>query len=125
MPGRKLGGHTGAWALIAQQQACAGDGEPEGQVFHLWPENVPVYELWRSVQTQWFSSGFGPTGLNYPSIRAKPYFRSIGGARKRERLLSDVEFMEGVFLAERGREERKRQAEKAGDKFPPPDVAGA
>lgn len=34
----------------------------------MWPENWPIVELWMRVQTQWRSSGFGPTGLDYGAV---------------------------------------------------------
>ena len=40
----------------------------EATDFEVWPENWPIVDLWLRVQTQWRSSGFGPTGLDYVAV---------------------------------------------------------
>lgn len=32
---------------------------------HLWPENWPVWRLWRDLETQWRAGMAGATGLDY------------------------------------------------------------
>lgn len=36
----------------------------------VWPENWPLFRLYRRLQTQWICAGMGgdPMGLNYPSV---------------------------------------------------------
>lgn len=36
--------------------------------FQVWPENWPVWELYRRVATQWRYSWSGPTGLDYSAV---------------------------------------------------------
>lgn len=38
--------------------------------FHLWPECLPVFDLWLAVQTQWRMGMQGPTGLDYAGVEA-------------------------------------------------------
>ncbi|NYE62187.1 hypothetical protein FHW58_003402 [Duganella sp. 1224] len=40
----------------------------EPQEFHLWPENVPAWNLFCKVLTQWNTDNGEPTGLNYPGV---------------------------------------------------------
>jgi hypothetical protein len=34
----------------------------------LWEENEEAWELWEAAYTQWRSSGFGRTGLDFPAV---------------------------------------------------------
>jgi hypothetical protein len=43
----------------------AGEAERDAEL-HLWPENWPVWCLWRDLETQWRVGLQGPTGLDYP-----------------------------------------------------------
>jgi hypothetical protein len=36
--------------------------------FFLWPENVPAFNLWLEVQTQWHSDSGTRTGLDYTGV---------------------------------------------------------
>lgn len=50
--------------------------------WHLWPENLAVWEFWRALQTQWMRGGMDgrATGLNHASVWA-----GIDGLRMRGR----------------------------------------
>lgn len=74
------------------------DERPQSEVFHLWPENLPAFELFNDVQTQWHVGPVGPTGLNYPGVRASPAFRKLP-ASEREAIFEGVCVMERAFLA--------------------------
>lgn len=37
--------------------------------FFLWPENIEVFNFWRSVQSQWIYEMGYRTGLNYGSVQ--------------------------------------------------------
>jgi len=39
-------------------------------VAYLWPCNVPTWQHWQAVQTQWRSGTGGATGLDYAGVRA-------------------------------------------------------
>lgn len=45
-----------------------GDGAAADQAYALWPENWPVWCLWRDVETQWRTSMAGATGLDYAAV---------------------------------------------------------
>ena len=45
-----------AWGLTLEDVAT---------VVEVWAENVPVFLLFRSLQTQWYVGMNGPTGLRY------------------------------------------------------------
>lgn len=51
-------GRTGSGAVV--------DDEP----FCLWTENVPAWNAWLAVQTQWRVGMAGATGLDYQGVRA-------------------------------------------------------
>lgn len=50
--------------------------KPEGDLgledeFYLWPENLPAFNFWLAVQSQWiWHEGFR-TGLNYAGVDAR------------------------------------------------------
>lgn len=44
--------------------------EPDDQVYHLWPENLPAWNCWQGIQTQWRTGMSGPTGLDYQGVSA-------------------------------------------------------
>jgi hypothetical protein len=48
----------------------AGPAQREPEPFYLWPECVPVFDLWGRMQSQWTVGFNGPTGLNYASVEA-------------------------------------------------------
>lgn len=67
--------------------------------FYLWPENVPVFNLFRSLQTQWQSGMNGTTGFNYAGVEA--YMRMKGVKRKDQaELLPGLQVMEAASLRE-------------------------
>lgn len=45
-------------------------------MLYLWPDNVPAWEAWLGVQTQWRVGMAGATGLDYAGVRA--YLDEIG-----------------------------------------------
>lgn len=38
--------------------------------FYLWPENLPAFELWAEIQTQWRVGMQGRMGLDYAAVDA-------------------------------------------------------
>lgn len=73
----------------------------------LWPCNVPAWNAWLAVQTQWRHAGMVglATGLDYASVAA--YLRAQGiGQRARPgvpslgQLLDDLRVCEGITLEE-------------------------
>ena len=78
----------------------------EPQVFYLWPENLPAWRLWRSVQTQWRFNMQGPTGLDYAGVLVR---MGRVGPRRQARLLDDIQIMEEEVLREAARQREARR----------------
>lgn len=55
----------------------------DGEVCHLWPENLLPWECWHSVQTQWRMGMGGATGLDYTAVLA--YLKDGKGLRGKKR----------------------------------------
>ena len=55
----------------------------DGEVCHLWPENLLPWECWHAVQTQWRMGMGGATGLDYASVLA--YLKDGRGLHSKER----------------------------------------
>ncbi len=49
--------------------AAASAAQPE-EIVYLWPCNVPAWNAWCDVQSQWRHGMGGPTGLCYASVLA-------------------------------------------------------
>lgn len=93
---RSLKGFARLGAL-ARARSAAPVERPE---FHLLPDNVPVFQLWGEVQSQWAHGPMGPTGFNWHSLRAHPAVRRVPAAQ-REDLLQGVADMESAWLGAR------------------------
>lgn len=80
--------------------------EEEAQVFYLWPEHVPAYELFERLQSQWRIGMQGCTGLDYGGVIA--WLRETVPKRtRRAELLDELQIMEYAALgywAERRKE---------------------
>lgn len=96
-------------SLVQSGHIKLADGREE---FHLLPENVPVLGLWGAVQTQWRSGMAGPTGLDYPGVRACPSFLRIAEA-DREDVFEGVCIMERAWLAKRAKIEQAKRSDSA------------
>ena len=51
--------------------------DDDSNVIYVWPENLPVWNVWLRLQTQWrVSGGMGSrSGLDYAAVMA--YFRYV------------------------------------------------
>ena len=78
------------------------------KVFHLWPENVPVWALWNACARQWNEGMEGRTGLNLPGVEIVMQ-RTRVPLRKRGRFWALLQSMEVAALDEwhKIREERR------------------
>jgi hypothetical protein len=73
-------------------RAVGPDGEaatlvsgPPLDEWYLWPENVPAWQLWMQVQTQWRVGGMGgATGLDHTAVWADLDHFGIPKRRRRE-----------------------------------------
>lgn len=82
-----------AFGLVATEPVAA------GKTFALWPENLPAFQFWQSIQTQWHSGMNGATGLNYAGVQATMELRPIRKSR-RAALFAAVQAMEQATLNE-------------------------
>lgn len=84
--------------------------EPEADddtPLHLWPENWPVWCLWRDVETQWRTGMAGATGLDYPGVWC--LIEQRFKRRERRTVFWLVQAMEDAALQEyRARAEREK-----------------
>jgi len=63
----------------------------------LWPCNVPAWQAWQAVRTQWREGMGGRTGLDYAGVRAWFDLQGIRGA-KRRRLFAGIQACEAATL---------------------------
>jgi hypothetical protein len=64
---------------------------------YLWPENVPSWNLFQSVMTQWVVSMDGAVGLHYPSVESVMRMWRIK-PRDQRRKLREIQVMERATL---------------------------
>lgn len=65
------------WGLeLAPQDDEPPPLSPEN-VIHLWPDNLPAWNCWHALQTQWRIGMAGATGLDYTGVLA--YLERIEG----------------------------------------------
>jgi hypothetical protein len=64
---------------------------------YLWPENIPSWELFRGVSTQWVIGPGGLVGLNYQGVEVVMRKRCIKRSDE-SRLFSDIQVMERATL---------------------------
>jgi hypothetical protein len=74
--------------------------------FYLWPENLPAFNIWMAIQTQWMVSEGYRTGLNYPGVET---YLNICQVPKRDRLalFQKLQAMEGAALSEWSKNRKK------------------
>jgi hypothetical protein len=79
---------------LVRDQSDAED-VPEEKCY-LWPCNVPTFNLWKAVQTQWRRAGMvgAKTGLDYDAVIA--YMRDVLGIKRKDRaeLFAGIKAME-------------------------------
>lgn len=91
-----------AWGLVATEPM-----ELE-ETFALWPENLPTFNFWQVIQTQWRTSGTGyPTGLDYDGVLA---CMSMRGIRKKDQaeMFAGLQAMEQATLIAWDKQKQKR-----------------
>lgn len=82
-----------AFGLVREQDSA--EGAPEEKCY-LWPCNVPTFNVWQAVQTQWRRAGMvgAKTGLDYEAVIA--YMRDVLGIKRKDRaeLFAGIKAME-------------------------------
>lgn len=109
----------GEFAVVGhgeQDEALAAFGlELEGKTperrqpeFWLWPENVPVWQLWQAVQTQWRIGMAGATGLDYAGVEALVRMRRLSSRAEMPELIEGLQTMEVATLDEWARKAERK-----------------
>jgi hypothetical protein len=108
--------HQEADAQDSLSEQCAALGvQPDAPVdlsepllpFYLFPENLPAWQLWQSVQSQW-RGGLGHEGLDYPGVQVVIGQHRAWRLRRRQRF-AEIQLMERTCLrewADQAQEER-------------------
>lgn len=63
----------------------------------IWPETLPVYDLFVSMTTQWRVGAGGPTGLDY-NVLYRKMDRMALSAGAYDQLETDIQVMEAAAL---------------------------
>ena len=94
-----------------QDLACFGlqaaqSSTPAVRYCYLWPCNLPAFEVWQCVQTQWREGMGGRSGLDYTAVCA--YLREVRGLKKTalQSMFAGLQAMERAAL-EAWNEDRK------------------
>lgn len=67
------------------------------ETFCLWPENVPVFDIWMSLQTQWFTEMGIRTRLDYGAVDVAMRMRGVG-KKDRSEFFTCIQAMERAAL---------------------------
>lgn len=70
-----------ALGLHIEAQDTPAEDADAGEVFHLWPESVPIWRLWFQLQTQWRTGVQGRDGLDYTGVCS--YLREVARIKPR------------------------------------------
>ena len=54
------------------------------RTLYLWPCNVPAWNAWQGVRTQWREGMAGRSGLDYAGVRAYLDLQGLHGAERRD-----------------------------------------
>lgn len=69
----------------------------EGDAVEIWPENLPAYELFNALGTQWRTGMGGATGLDYNVVPAVLRLQAVPRADWPQ-LFADLRVMEAAAL---------------------------
>lgn len=65
---------------------------------YLWPENVPSWNLFQSMSTQWMVGMTGATGLSYPGVEVVMRKARVKRCDE-ERIFHEIQCMERATLS--------------------------
>ena len=69
------------------------------QTLYLWPCNVPAWDAWSAVQTQWRTGMSGATGLDYAGVRAWLALAGPESPDERRSIFAGIRACEAATLA--------------------------
>nr|WP_257620165.1 DUF1799 domain-containing protein [Janthinobacterium sp. NKUCC08_JDC] len=64
----------------------------------MWPENVPSWNLFQAMSTQWMVGMAGATGLNYPGVEVVMRKARVKRCDE-ERIFHEIQCMERATLS--------------------------
>lgn len=67
------------------------------RTLYLWPCNVPAWQAWQGVRTQWREGMGGYIGLDYAGVRAYFDLQGIRGADRRS-IFAGIQACEAATL---------------------------
>lgn len=79
---------------------------------YLWPCNVPAWDVWTELQTQWRTGVAGATGLDYAAVRALLDELGYVPGDERRHLFDCIRAAESEVLSAMA-QRRQREAERA------------
>ncbi|MGY8903204.1 MAG: DUF1799 domain-containing protein [Burkholderiales bacterium] len=82
-----------AFGLFAEGPAASPAALP---TFSLWPENLPLWQFWMQLQSQWRVGLQGPEGLDYAGVWS--VLNNTVRPRQRRRYFSAIQAMEFASL---------------------------
>jgi len=103
-----------AAGLIAEGPSSQQQLWESAEEFWVLPDNLPVLELWRAVQTQWRTGPAGATGLDYLGVEACIRMTARGSRRRRAEWFRGLQVMERATLEEWAEARAIEAAEKRG-----------
>lgn len=74
------------------------DWEKEQQPVAMWPENIPVYELWTRIGDQWRYAMNGPVAMDHGPLLHELDRMGLEG-EEYDQLYADIRVMAGAALA--------------------------
>lgn len=90
-----------ALAAVGLVAVDAQGNTPSPDLAYLWPCNLPIFNAWQRIQTQWRTGGMGQrTGLDYAGVLA--YLRDASGIhpRRQAEIFAGIQAMEFAALDE-------------------------
>lgn len=83
--------------LVASE--ADGDAAAPADMCYLWPCNLPTWNLWHRLQTQWRVGMDGKSGLDYGAVAV--YMGQVACVRRKEfaKTFSALQTMERAALA--------------------------
>jgi len=75
-------------------------------IVEIWPENLPAFEVFRALTTQWRAGMNGPTGLDY-NVLPELWRRLDIRKKERNRVFADLQEMERAALSVMARQREK------------------
>lgn len=115
-PQTEVDNALGVWGL---QIVDAGEDEEPVRVktkkCYLWPCNVPTYNIWQRLQTQWRRAGMDntPTGLDYTAVTAYLVDVLRTPAKQRPEIFEGLQAMECATLDEWNKQRDKAASRRA------------